>query len=64
MKATIIVALLCSSLVLGLSGCGGDAGPEELVSAGVALVDQGQAEEAMGPFDEAIRVDSRYAGGL
>ena len=60
MKATVIVTLLCSSLILVLSACGSETGAEEFHNAGVALVNQGQTEEAIGAFDEAIRLDRQY----
>ena len=61
MRASILAIVLIPVIVS--SGCGGDvAEAKRLNEAGVRLYDQGQLEEAIAEYDEAIRLDPQASG--
>ena len=59
--AIVIVPLLIAALVVGAMGCGGLSEAEKHYNAGVELQEQGRLEEAIGEYDEAIRLDPQLA---
>ena len=61
-KLTIVlIPLLILALVLGAVACGGLSEAEKHYNAGVELQEQGRLEEAIGEYDEAIRLDPQLA---
>ena len=61
MKASIIVAMLPPLLVLVLSACGGLSEAQQHYNVGVSLQDQEKWNAAIAEYDEAIRLDPKYA---
>jgi len=59
--AIVLIPLLILALVMGAVACGGLSESEKHYNAGVELQEQGRLEEAIGEYDEAIRLDPQYA---
>ena len=61
MKLSVLGFLALAALTLVLSGCGGESEAEKHFFAGYELAEQGRFEEAIGEYDEAIRLDPQDA---
>jgi len=55
--AVVLIPLLLLALVTGAVGCCGLSEAEKHYNAGVELQEQGHLDEAIGEYDEAIRLD-------
>ncbi len=61
MRVLTIGVLMVSAMALVFSACGESDEAERLYNAGFALQEQGNPEEAIQQYSEAIRRDPEYA---